>query len=90
MLANRAPVLAALHPGEYVLNRDAVNRIGMPTLEQVNSGGDSLGDITVIIQTPDKSGVEEMLKANSQTFQRFVKAVLRRGVREGGPGFAGA
>ena len=88
VLANRSPVLAALDPGEFVLNRDAVKRIGMPKLEQVNSGGDSLGDITVIIQTPDKSGVEEMLKANSQTFQRFVKAVVRRGAREGAPGFA--
>ena len=77
------PLLAALHPGEFVLNRKAVDRIGTPKLEQANAG-ESPGGITVIIQTPDKSGVEEMLRSNQATFGRFIKSVVRRDVRDGG------
>ena len=38
----------------------------------------------MIIQTPDKSGVEEMLRSNEATFGRFIKSVVRRDVRDGG------
>ena len=81
------PLLAALHPGEFVLNRNAVERIGAPKLEKANAG-ESPGGITVIIQTPDKSGVEEMLRGNQATFGRFIKSVIRRDMREGGGLFA--
>ena len=85
------PVLIAAHDGEFVLNRNAVDRIGVPTLEQANGGGDlgGGGNITVNIHTPDKRGVEELLRNNASLFQRFVTSVIRQGVRDGnGFGFS--
>ena len=79
------------HDGEFVLNRNAVDRIGVPTLDQANSGGDlgGVGHVTVNIHTPDKSGVEELLRNNSALFKRFVTSVIRQGVRDGnGFGFS--
>ncbi len=82
--AGQRPILAAVHPGEFVLNRDAVSRIGQPRLESANKGSGS-GGITVVIQTPDKHGVEEMLRGNAAAFERVIVKTVHQNVRDGGP-----
>ncbi len=78
------PILAAVHPGEFVLNRDAVSRIGTPRLDSANKGSGG-GGITVVIHTPDKHGVEEMIRGNAAAFERMVVRTVHENVRDGGP-----
>ena len=75
--------LALLHPGEFVVRRSMVERLGVPKLQSLNQGT-GFGDIHINIQTPDKHGVEELIRGNKDLFERAVVSIIRSNVKRGG------
>ncbi len=74
-------VPAMLHPGEYVLRPEAVSRIGVGSLNRMNSGG---GDaIEVHMHFPsvyDANGFEETLKRNPKAIVRVLARLRNEGM----------
>ena len=79
------PLLAAVHPGEFVMRRQAVDQIGAPRLRRLNEGGAAGDTFVVNIATPDKHGVQELLDGNEELFRRRITRIIRRDVGDGGP-----
>ena len=71
--AGRIP--AFLHPGEFVMNREAVDRWGVSVLEGLNRGSGSGGGASITID-PDSS---KWLEQNSDALEKGIAVVLRRG-----------
>ena len=68
-------LLAVLHPGEFVMNRQSVERIGMSALEGLNNGSDpraSASGQTVTIEIPSQEFFNEVV-------ERSIPVILRRG-----------
>lgn len=82
------PLLAAIHPGEFVMRRQAVESIGVPQLESLNSGrGNSGGGDTfnVSIHAMDSESFEGWARRNSRALQNVVVSAVKRDVKERGP-----
>jgi hypothetical protein len=64
-----------LTPGEFVLNRATTARVGMPTLQRMNAGGDAGGNVNVTI-TPMPVNIDGRTVA-----QAVLKATLNKSAR---------
>ena len=67
---------AFLHPGEFVMNREAVDRWGVSVLDSLNRGGSPGGGGISIAIDPDGA---RWLEQNSDALERGLAVVLRRG-----------
>ena len=67
---------AILHPGEFVMNREAVDRWGVSVLDSLNRGGSPGGGGISIAIDPDGA---RWLEQNSDALERGLAVVLRRG-----------
>lgn len=71
-----ARIAAWLHPGEFVMNREAVDRWGVSVLESLNRGASgTAGGVSVSID-PDSA---RWLEQNSSALEKGIAVVLRRG-----------
>ena len=75
-LETRGGVLAMLHPGEFVMTRQAVNRWGVSALEGLNRGGAAAGSGLSVSIDPDGA---RWLEQNAEALERGIAVVLRRG-----------
>ena len=70
-----------LHPGEFVIRRDAVQQVGVQNLERVNAGQAPMGNVTIgpihIHPTP---GMDERALA-AFTLRTIRRAARDRGLR---------
>jgi hypothetical protein len=78
--ASGGAVPAFLHPGEFVLQSAATQRLGAVNLERVNAGGSMGGDVHVHISAMDAQSFEQWLDSNGG---RKIKAYFRREVNRG-------
>ncbi len=68
-------LLAVLHPGEFVMNRQSVERIGLSALEGLNSGSEpraSASGQSVTLEIPSQEFFERVV-------ERSIPVILRRG-----------
>lgn len=73
-------ILAMVHPGEYVMNRQAVDRLGVSLLEGLNHGSSSASAAAGIsIEPASAQTLGAMLKQNPQALEEGLLVVLRRG-----------
>jgi hypothetical protein len=70
-------VLAMLHPGEFVMNRQAVDRWGVSVLEGLNRGSAPAGGGGLSVSI-DPDGAR-WLEQNADALERGIAVVLRRG-----------
>jgi gas vesicle protein len=74
--------LAWVHDGEFVMNRQAVDRLGVSLLEGLNSGsgaGSSANGLSVSLEPASAQTLGAMLKQNPQALEEGLLVVLRRG-----------
>jgi len=73
--------LAVVHPGEFVMNRQAVERLGVNALEGMNRGGarSQESGVSISLEPASASTLGEMLKRNPQALEEGLLVVLRRG-----------
>jgi hypothetical protein len=74
-------MLAVVHPGEFVMNRQAVDRLGVSLLEGWNAGaasGHSAG-VSISLEPASAQTLGEMLKRNPQALEEGLLVVLKRG-----------
>lgn len=92
--AGGSGLLALLHPGEFVMNRAAVEALGRPRLEEMNrgsvetsGGGPAFGgtgdNFHVSIIAADARGFEEMLRRNEDSLVRVIRRAARDRGRAG-------
>lgn len=76
-----AGMLAVVHPGEFVMTRQAVNRIGTNVLQGLNSGtvGTATAASSISIEPASSSTLANFLKSNPQALDEGLLVVLRRG-----------
>ncbi len=82
LVETRNGVLARLHPGEFVMNRQAVDRLGVNLLEGLNQGsGVAARDpvLPVSLEPASARTLGEMLQQNPQALEEGLLVVLRRG-----------
>jgi hypothetical protein len=75
-------MLARVHPGEFVMNRQAVDRLGVGLLEGFNSGSripNSESRVAISLEPASAETLGEMLKRNPQALEEGLLVVLRRG-----------
>lgn len=71
---------ALLHPGEFVMNRQAVDRLGVSMLQGLNSGFRSPDSgVSIALEPASAATLGEMLKRNPQALEEGLLVVLRRG-----------
>ena len=71
---------ALLHSGEFVMNRQAVDRLGVSMLEGMNSGFRSPDSgVSIALEPASAETLGEMLKRNPQALEEGLLVVLRRG-----------
>lgn len=78
----RRGMLARLHPGEFVMNRHAVDRLGVSLLEGFNSGSRVASPesrVAISLEPASAQTIGEMLKRNPQALEEGLLVVLRRG-----------
>jgi hypothetical protein len=80
------PLGGMVHPGEYVIRREAVSETGVPMLQRINQGAPAGGGDTynVEIRTVDKGGIEELIRGHWDTFKRAVVAMVKQSIGEFG------
>ena len=80
-LSRQAGMPALLHPGEFVMNRQAVERLGVNALEGMNRGGarSQESGVSISLEPASASTLGEMLKRNPQALEEGLLVVLRRG-----------
>jgi len=79
-IGTRGGMLARLHPGEFVLNSQAVDRLGVSMLEGLNSGvRSSDSGVSISLEPASAATLGEMLKRNPQALEEGLLVVLRRG-----------
>jgi hypothetical protein len=71
-------VLAMLHPGEFVMNRQAVDRWGVSVMEGLNRGSGAATRDSGVSITIDPDGAR-WLEQNADALERGIAVVLRRG-----------
>jgi hypothetical protein len=79
---SRGGLLARLHPGEFVMNRQAVDRMGVSLLDGLNRGSGVAGrdsGSAVSLEPATAETLGEMLKRNPQALEEGLLVVLRRG-----------
>jgi hypothetical protein len=75
-------ILAMVHPGEFVMNRQAVNRLGVSLLAGLNQGSSSASSaagVSISLEPASAETLGEMLKRNPQALEEGLLVVLRRG-----------
>ena len=73
-------ILAMVHPGEFVMNRQAVDRLGVGLLAGLNQGSSSASSaVAISIEPASAETLGEMLKRNPQALEEGLLVVLRRG-----------
>lgn len=81
-LSGQAGMPALLHAGEFVMNRQAVDRLGVSLLEGLNSGSAAAspaGGVSVSLEAASAQTLGAMLKQNPQALEEGLLVVLRRG-----------
>ena len=81
-VGTRGGTLARLHSGEFVMNRQAVDRLGVSMLEGLNSGSRMTNfesGFAVSLEPASAQTLGEMLKRNPQALEEDLLVVLRRG-----------
>lgn len=82
-------VLAALTPGEFVLNREAVKRIGRDTLHAINRGAGAGGGPTVVVNVDASGAVFDNTTAArfaDKVGEHLMRRAAFRGLRFSGVG----
>jgi hypothetical protein len=75
-------MLARLHPGEFVLTSQAVERLGLGLLEGFNSGSripSPESRVSISLEPASAQSLGELLKRNPQALEEGLLVVLRRG-----------
>ena len=74
-------ILSILHPGEFVMNRQAVERLGVSALEGLNKGEvrSQESGVRISLEPASAQTLSEMLKQNPQALEEGLLVVLRRG-----------
>ncbi|MBI2815453.1 MAG: hypothetical protein HYX72_00790 [Acidobacteria bacterium] len=74
-------MLALVHAGEFVMTRQAVDRIGTTVLQGLNSGtvGTATAASSISIEPASASTLANFLKSNPQALDEGLLVVLRRG-----------
>ncbi|MBI4443522.1 MAG: hypothetical protein HY649_09140 [Acidobacteria bacterium] len=72
---------AFLHPGEFVMSSQAVERLGVNALEGMNRGGNRSQEsaVSISLEPASAATLGEMLKRNPQALEEGLLVVLRRG-----------
>ncbi|MBI4459495.1 MAG: hypothetical protein HY648_05505, partial [Acidobacteria bacterium] len=76
---SRGGQLAVLHPGEFVMNSQAVQRLGVSALEGLNRGSGATSGSQISLEPASAATLAEMLKQNPQALEEGLLVVLRRG-----------
>ena len=72
--------LAVVHPGEFVMNKRAVDEVGVGTLSSMNHGANGRsGGTSISLEPASAQSLGEMLKRNPQALEEGLLVVLRRG-----------
>lgn len=82
LVGTRGGMLARLHPGEFVMSRQAVERMGVGLLEGLNSGSrmpNPESRVSISLEPASAQTLGEMLKRNPQALEEGLLVVLRRG-----------
>ena len=82
LVGTRNGMLARLHPGEFVMNRQAVDRLGVNLLEGLNQGSEVAArdpGLAVSLEPASARTLGEMLQQNPQALEEGLLVVLRRG-----------
>lgn len=75
-------LLAVVHPGEFVMSRPAVERLGASVLQGLNQGSEPrplASGLQISLEPASASTLGEMLKRNPQALEEGLLVVLRRG-----------
>jgi len=76
-------VPSLLHPGEFVIRREAVQRVGVQNLERVNAGQTPMGNVNINITINPSPGMDE--RAVGEMAARAIARRFRnRGLQFGG------
>ena len=82
LVGTRNGMLARLHPGEFVMNRQAVDRLGVNLLAGLNQGSEVAArdpGPAVSLEPASARTLGEMLQQNPQALEEGLLVVLRRG-----------
>ena len=77
-----SPVLAMLHSGEFVMTRQAVERIGTSVLQGLNQGSSASANTSagsISFEPASTATLANFLKSNPQALDEGLLVVLRRG-----------
>lgn len=77
-----SPVLAMLHSGEFVMTRQAVERIGTSVLQGLNQGSSTSANTAagpISFEPASTATLANFLKSNPQALDEGLLVVLRRG-----------
>ena len=75
-------MLAVVHPGEFVMSSQAVDRLGVSLLDGLNRGSSSASSaagVSISLEPASAATLGEMLKRNPQALEEGLLVVLRRG-----------
>ena len=75
-------MLAVVHPGEFVMSSQAVDRLGVGLLDGLNRGSSAASSATgvsISLEPASAQTLAEMLKRNPQALEEGLLVVLRRG-----------
>ena len=75
-------MLAVVHSGEFVMTRQAVDRIGTSVLQGLNSGSQSTnsgGGMQITLDPDTGAWLEQTLAANPKALQKGIGVILRSG-----------
>ena len=80
----RDSVPALLEPGEFVMRKQAAKSIGTPSLQAMNAGGSSGGNVVVNIKN---EGTPQEATASQPKFdgEKFVIDIVTRDLANNGP-----
>jgi len=80
LIGPQRKTLAWVHSGEFVMNRQAVDRLGVSLLEGLNHGSSSASSaVGISIEPASAQTLGAMLKQNPQALEEGLLVVLRRG-----------
>jgi len=83
LVTPRGGMLAVVHPGEFVMTRQAVDRIGTSVLQGLNRGGSvapsASAGTQISLEPASAQTLTDMLTTNPQALEQGLLVVLRRG-----------
>ena len=72
--------LAVVHPGEFVMSKQAVDQLGVGALSSLNQSNARIGSgMSISLEPASAQSLGEMLKRNPQALEEGLLVVLRRG-----------